>query len=221
MALLRWAAFEAAVREKARETPDVIHPERPSAQLAHVRDRMVDAAADLYRLFDLFTVAHTAMRKVEASRLQGGSGARSAPLATPSALRARARLPRGTMNATEARYYAEQIRTRELLHDALWWGFEPWTLRIGERCSYTPDFVVIAGDFSIECHEVKAGWRASNGQVGQEASRVRLRAAASRFPFLRFFVAAEKPRRSGWEVEEIRSDGMQASAWAGGDDAAM
>lgn len=113
------------------------------------------------------------------------------------------------MNATEARYYAEKIRPREIARDVLWWGFEPWGLRIGERCSYTPDFIVLASDGSIECHEVKAGWRASNGQIGQEASRVRMRAAASRFPFLRFFAAAPMAKRAGWSVEEIRSDGMQ------------
>jgi hypothetical protein len=115
------------------------------------------------------------------------------------------------MNATERRYYEQRIRPREITREVLWWAFEPWGLRLGEKCSYSPDFVLLVADGSIECHEVKAGWRSSNGQVGQEASRVRLRAAASRFPFLIFVCAAEKPKREGhgWVVEEIQSDGAQ------------
>lgn len=135
--------------------------------------------------------------------------------------RARARHAPGTMNGPERRYLDEVLRPRELARELLWWSFEPWKLQIGKRCTYAPDFVVVASDGTIECHEVKATWR--SGKAGwMEDARVKIKAAASRYPFLRFVAAAERRSggRSEWTFEEIHSDGAQPLAEAAGADEA-
>jgi len=110
------------------------------------------------------------------------------------------------MNGIERRYLTDVLRPRELTRDLLWWAFEALKLQLGERCWYTPDFVVVAADGTIECHEVKATW--STGKAGwEEDSRVKIKAAASRYPFLRFVSA--HGGKTGWKFEEIGNDGAQ------------
>lgn len=131
---------------------------------------------------------------------------------------ARARHVPGEMNGVERRYLSDVLRPRELARDLLWWSFEPLKLQIGERCFYTPDFIVVSGDGTIECHEVKAFWK-NVGRAGwQEDARVKIKAAASRFPFLRFIAAAERRERgrAEWQFEEIHSDGSRPLAEAAG-----
>jgi hypothetical protein len=110
------------------------------------------------------------------------------------------------MNGIERRYLAEILRPRETTRDLIWFAFESLKLQIGHRCWYTPDFVVVAADGTIECHEVKATW--GTGKAGwEEDARVKIKAAASRYPFLRFTAANGGNR--GWNFEEIKSDGAQ------------
>lgn len=83
--------------------------------------------------------------------------------------------------------------------------FEGMVLRLAERTRYTPDFMVLLSDGTIEFHEVKGSWRAP----GQEDSRVKIKVAAEMFPWFVFrSVVAKKLAKKfggGWDfqVEQI------------------
>lgn len=78
MKLHRWPDFEARVRGHLREEPEAAVGERPSHQIAAVRETLEAVAADAFRLDCKLATAHDIMRRLEARTLQGGSGA--APL---------------------------------------------------------------------------------------------------------------------------------------------
>lgn len=131
-------------------------------------------------------------------------------------VRARARHAPGEMNQTERAFADQVIRPLWMAREIAWWGFECLKLQIGERCWYEPDFVVVYLDGTIECNEVKKVYQPSKAQrakgkgeyVGwEDDARVKIKAAASRYPFFRFRAAALGPR--GWQFEEIKSDGAQ------------
>jgi hypothetical protein len=77
-----------------------------------------------------------------------------------------------------------------------WYKFEGLKLRLADNTFYTPDFVVMAADGVLECHEVKGHW--------QDDARVKIKVAASLYPF-RFFAVKKQTRKNGggWDVEEF------------------
>lgn len=98
----------------------------------------------------------------------------------------------GMMNKTEKAYslfLSELQRSGEISE----YFFECVKLGLGNRCSYTPDFMVIRNDGRIEMHEVKGFWR--------DDARVKIKVAADKFPFV--FIAA-KQTKTGWEIETIQ-----------------
>jgi hypothetical protein len=96
------------------------------------------------------------------------------------------------MNKTEARY-AEQLQLRLLAGEVAWFAYEALTLKLAPDTRYTPDFVVMLSDGTLECHEVKGFFR--------DDAKVKVKVAAEKFP-LRFVVARERPKKlgGGWEV---------------------
>lgn len=103
------------------------------------------------------------------------------------------RLPQGVMNKTEAAY--DSKLKAELYAKAIkWYKFEGIKLRLADNTFYTPDFVVMAGDNILECHEVKGFWR--------DDARAKIKIAAAMYPF-RFFAVKMKSKKhgGGWEVE--------------------
>lgn len=105
------------------------------------------------------------------------------------------RLPVGTMNKTEAAYDAH---LQELRHAGavLWHKFEAVKLRLADNTFYTCDFAVLAADGVLEMHEVKGFW--------QDDARVKIKVAASVYPFRFVAVTARaKKRGGGWEREEF------------------
>jgi len=104
------------------------------------------------------------------------------------------------MNGQETAY-AQTLESRRVGPDGdiLWWGFETIKLRLGHGAWYTPDFQVLRLGGQIEIHEFK-GYQ-------EEAARVRIKAAAGLYPWLRFHQITKLPRRSGggYEVEVIRA----------------
>ena len=105
------------------------------------------------------------------------------------------RLKAGQMNRTEAAY------ARHLLHQQAagliaWYRFEGLTLRLAERCSYTPDFVVMRADGQIELHEVKG-----SREMFRDDARVKTRLAAAEFPFRVLAVYPRDRAFSDWDVE--------------------
>lgn len=100
---------------------------------------------------------------------------------TPAAGRASKRIP-ATMNKTEQRYEREVLMPAYLDGRIIWYGFEAMTFRLGADLRYTPDFVVQLAGGLIECHEVKAG-KSDGKPLVEDDSRVKIIAAAERFPF--------------------------------------
>lgn len=100
------------------------------------------------------------------------------------------RLKKGKKNKTEEAYEAEVLRPAMLRGEIIWYAFEPWTLRLAERTTYTPDYGVMLADGSLECHEVKGFW--------QDDARVKTKVAAEMHPFR--FVAITRDKKS-WKRE--------------------
>jgi hypothetical protein len=81
------------------------------------------------------------------------------------------------MNGTEAAY-AAQLGLRQLAGEIVGWKYEAVKLRIGEGCTYTPDFIVWLPDRTVEIHEVK-GREFEDGII-------KFKAAAESLPFMVF-----------------------------------
>ena len=95
----------------------------------------------------------------------------------------------GDMNKTEARYAANVLEPALQAGEILWYAFEPFKLRLGQRNFYTPDFGVLTSLHTMQVHEVKAIW--SNGKPGfKDDARQKLRDASQTYPFFQFIVAA-------------------------------
>jgi len=105
------------------------------------------------------------------------------------------RLKAGQMNKTEA-LYAEDLRTREIAGEIVWWKFEGVKLKLADLTYYSPDFAVMLANGQIELHEVKGFWR--------DDARVKIKVAAEQFP-LRFVAVQKLPKKAGggWKTEEF------------------
>ena len=89
-------------------------------------------------------------------------------------------------NGTEREYAALFLARRP--H-----GFEEITLVIGDGARYTPDYWTLGDDDVLEFHEVKGHWR--------EAAKVRIRAAALKYPQFRFL--AIRHEKGQWVRESF------------------
>lgn len=103
--------------------------------------------------------------------------------------------PKGEMNKTESKY-AEALEGRRILGEVLWYAFEGVKLKLAPLCFYTPDFVVMLHDGTLECHEVKGHW--------EDDARVKIKCAAEKFPF-RFVAMRPRSKKDGggFAVEEF------------------
>lgn len=88
---------------------------------------------------------------------------------TPKATRLRT--GREGMNKLEARY-ADALNARG---DVALWMYEAVKFRLADGAYYTPDFLVVLKDGTVEIHETKGFLR--------EAARVRVKVAARLYPF--------------------------------------
>jgi hypothetical protein len=105
------------------------------------------------------------------------------------------RLPVGTMNKTEAAYHDHltQLQQKGFI---LWHKFEAVKLRLADNTFYSPDFAVMAASGFLEMHEVKGFW--------QDDARVKIKVAASLYPFKFIAIKAKaKKHGGGWEREEF------------------
>ena len=103
------------------------------------------------------------------------------------------RLPAGTMNKAEAAYDAH-LAAEQAAGRVLWRRFEGIRLKLAGLTYYSPDFVVMAADGVLECHEVKGHWG--------DDDRAKIKVAAEMYP-LRFIAvkARAKKHGGGWERE--------------------
>lgn len=92
---------------------------------------------------------------------------------------------RREMNKTEAAYSDEVLAQLYIKDEIRDWWYESVRLRLANGAWYTPDFVVMMHDGTLEMHEVKGFWR--------EAARVRIKVAADNYPFK--FIAVQKLKK--------------------------
>ena len=105
------------------------------------------------------------------------------------------RLKAGAMNKTEAAYDA-YLELRYRAGEIVWRRFEGLKLRLANNTFYTPDFAVMLADGTLECHEVKGFWT--------DDARVKIKVAASMYPFRFIAIKAQTKREGGgWSVEEF------------------
>ena len=74
----------------------------------------------------------------------------------------------------------------------LWYSFEGITLRLADRTTYTPDFVVMLANGELEMHEVKGFWT--------DDAKVKVKVAAEKFPFR--FIAVRMVNGSPEQIGE-------------------
>jgi len=119
------------------------------------------------------------------SNFKGWENYKSSDLKPASTIRMQAlgRMPGGVMNKTEAAYN-RFLETKLGLGEIRWFRFEPINIRIGAKCFYSVDFLVMTYDGTIEAHEVKGYWT--------DDALVKFKAAAATMPFLFKAVRMEK-----------------------------
>jgi hypothetical protein len=101
------------------------------------------------------------------------------------------RLKAGKMNKTEMAY-AKHLEVLKNVGEVLWYEFEPMNLRLGDKCFYAVDFLVMTKTGHLECHEVKGFWT--------DDALVKIKTAAEKFPF-RFI--SLKLKKGNWETREF------------------
>ncbi len=102
----------------------------------------------------------------------------------------------GKMNKMEAAY-ARVLDGDKKGGLILNWWFEPFGLRLGEKCFYHPDFLIQRADGVLEVHEVKGHW--------EDDARAKIKAAADKFPFV--FKAVRQGRNGAWHDEFLTREG--------------
>lgn len=105
------------------------------------------------------------------------------------------RLKTGERNKTE-QAYENLLEAMRVSGEVLWYKFEGIKLRLADNTFYTPDFCVMKSNGELEAHEVK-------GYMLDDAN-VKIKIAASIFPF-RFFIVRAKPKKDGggFSIDEV------------------
>lgn len=100
------------------------------------------------------------------------------------------------MNKTEAEY-AGMLQERHLRGEVSWWKYEAITLKLADNTRYTPDFLVMLADGTLEIHETKGGFIREDGWL-------KLKVAAGMFPF-RFFLCQKQAKKAGggWQIRRV------------------
>ena len=98
------------------------------------------------------------------------------------------------MNKLETAW-SERLAVEQRIGLVREWRFEAVSLKLADGCHYRPDFLVITKDGSVRFDETKGFMR--------EAARVRLRVAASLYPWWTFFLV--KRVRGVWQQTQVRA----------------
>lgn len=99
------------------------------------------------------------------------------------------------MNNLERSYGSEILSVRMMAGEVASYYFDAFKLRIAEGTFYTPDYVVILADGTVEFHETKGHW--------EEDARVKIKVAASIYPEFKF-IAVTRVKKV-WTYEIIGS----------------
>ena len=87
---------------------------------------------------------------------------------------------------------AAHLEQRRQAGEILSWHFEAYTLKLADNCRYTPDFMVLLPDGTMQFHEVKGFW--------MDDAKVKIKVAARQFPHI--FLAIRKTK-DGWETTDF------------------
>lgn len=104
------------------------------------------------------------------------------------------------MNGTETRY-AQYLELRRINEEVAWWGYCVWRFRLADGAWYTPDFMVMLADGTLEIHETKGGFI-------REAAAVRLKVTSEAYWL--FPVKLIREIKGGWQVRDVASEGIAA-----------
>lgn len=100
----------------------------------------------------------------------------------------------GYRSSSEA-LFAAILEARRRTGEIVWFKYEPITLRLAKKTSYTPDFVAIDKMGAVVIYEVKGFMR--------DDAMVKLKVAADLFPWCVFVLAKAKKSRGKQYFEEI------------------
>lgn len=107
--------------------------------------------------------------------------------------RARARHIPGTMNKLEQEY-EDHLKRHMMAGDIISYQFESIKLKLADKTYYTPDFMVVNADGTMELHEVKGFW--------EDDARVKIKVAAAKFWMFQF-IGVQKDK-TAWRYEEFK-----------------
>lgn len=112
-------------------------------------------------------------------------------------LLAKGRLRKGALNKTENSYKTYLESERQAGRIAFYW-FESIKLKIADNsCWYTPDFMVLLPDGTLELHEVKG-----SPKVFLDDAKIKTKSAATQYPFRMIVVYPRRIRDGGgWDRE--------------------
>lgn len=99
---------------------------------------------------------------------------------------------KGEMNKLERRY-SEQLEAWRLTGEIQWWKYDAIKLRLADNTFYTPDFLVMKADSTLEVHETKGHW--------EDDARVKIKVAAEAYPLFRF--VAVQLVKGEWVTEDF------------------
>lgn len=113
-------------------------------------------------------------------------------------LLAKGRMKAGAMNKTEKAYSLYLESERQAGRIERFW-FEAIKLKIADgTCFYTPDFLVLLPDGTLELHEVKG-----SPKIFQEDAKVKVKSASTQYPFpVKVVFPRTKKSGGGWDVQE-------------------
>lgn len=98
----------------------------------------------------------------------------------------------GRMNRLETNY-AALLDNRKHKGEILAYWFEAVAFRVGERCFWHPDFLVMLDDGTLEIHDTKG--------FAKDDATVKARAVAAKFPFQVYHVTYTK--KGGWKWQSM------------------
>lgn len=109
------------------------------------------------------------------------------------AVRPRVPRPATGMNKTEAAY-ALVLEARRRAGEVRAYWYEAQTMKLAHDTRYTPDFLVVLADGTVELHEVKGFWR--------DDAKVKAKVCARLYPYP---VRVVRKVGAGWDIQAVEA----------------
>ena len=110
---------------------------------------------------------------------------------------AKGRLPKGSMNKTEAAY-AEELERLRLAGEIIGWKFHPMRIRLADNTYYEVDFLTLDADLTLTIRETKGGFTSDKGQI-------KIKLCAEVLPWFRMLKVTKLSQKQGggWKIEDF------------------